>query len=367
MNILYIAGINNNKSAGPNVNIPQNIFYGSKYAKIGIYNCYETTNNEVLNHPYYFSKDKIKNNDIKTLPEPFNHPDLVVFEEVYRTIYTRIAKKLVKYNIPYVITPRGSMTFHAQKRKPWKKIPGNLLFFNKFIRKAEAIHFLTDNEYQESKKFKFKNYFIVGNGVEKKKNLKKFNSKEKSFIVTFIGRIAMYHKGLDFLIEAINLGQNQFRKNNFRFELYGPDDLNSIFKLSQMTEEYKIKDLVSFHEPVHDKKKEEVLLKSDLFIHTSRLEGQPTAVMEAISYGIPVLVTPGTNIDDVVKDNDLGFVSNLDSKDIEKKLMEAYNGRKNFKKMSEKAIAFSNDNLDWNIIMKKTVKNYQKIVNEFKK
>ena len=53
MIILYIAGINDNKSAGPNTNIPKNIFYGSKYETIGIYNIYETTADDAD----YFDRD----------------------------------------------------------------------------------------------------------------------------------------------------------------------------------------------------------------------------------------------------------------------------------------------------------------------
>ncbi|MBD2508806.1 glycosyltransferase [Nostoc muscorum FACHB-395] len=34
----------------------------------------------------------------------------------------------------------------------------------------------------------------------------------------------------------------------------------------------------------------------DLLIHTFRFEGHPIAVLEALSYGIPCLLTPGTNI-----------------------------------------------------------------------
>lgn len=362
MTILYIAGINDNKSAGPNINIPQNVFYGSKYANIGIYNCYTTTNNKILDYKNYFSKEEMKGFDIKTLPKPFDNPDLVIFEEVYRIEYAQIAKKLVKCNIPYIITPRGSMTFHSQQRKRAKKIIGNILFFNEFIRNALAIHFLTENECMESNKFKFKNYFIVGNGVEKKKKLKKFETIHEEFIVTFIGRIAMYHKGLDFLIEAVNLGQYEFRKNKFKFSLYGPDDLNSISKLKDLIKDYDISDLVSINNPVHDKEKENVILNSDLFIHTSRLEGQPTAVMEAISYGLPVFVTPGTNIDKLVEKNNLGFVSELAAEAIKEKLLHAYEQREKFSKMSKNAVVFSENNLDWNIIMKQTIENCKQML-----
>ena len=362
MIVLYIGGINDNRSAGPNINIPQNVFYGSKYAEIGIVNCYETKNNIILKHKNYFSKEKLVNYDVKSLPKPFNNPDIVVFEEVYRTFYVKVAKKLVKYGIPYVITPRGSITFHAQQRKKLKKYFGNLLMFNWFISHARAIHFLTENEYESSKDRPFKNYFVVGNGVEKKDKKKNYNKKSDSFVVTFIGRIEMYHKGLDYLVDSINEGQNEFRKNNFIFNLYGPDDLNSIPKLTQKIMDYNISDLVTINEPVFGKEKEKVLLNSDLFIHTSRLEGQPTAVIEAMSYGIVVFVTPGTNIDKIVEDNHLGFTSEFNVSKIKENLLLAYQKREFFDKISKNELNYIEKELNWDAIMKKTIEEYKKII-----
>ena len=364
MIILYIAGINDNKSAGPNTNIPKNIFYGSKYETIGIYNIYETKTNDILKYKNYFSKETMKNNDITTLPFPFNNPDLVVFEEVYRVKYAKIAKSLKKKGIPYVITPRGSLTYHSQKRKAFKKLIGNILFFNHFVKNAASIHYLTDKEYETSKSFKINDYFVVGNGVEIKKKIKTFENikDKKKYNVTFIGRIAMYHKGLDYLVEAINNNKSEFRKYKFEFNLYGPDDLDSKKILNSKIEQYKISDLIKINDPVFVSEKEKILLDTDLFVHTSRLEGQPTAVIEAMSYGVPVLVTPGTNIDELVRKEKLGFVAEFDIISISKKLLDSYKKRNEFSKISANEIAIIANSFDWNAIMKKTIDEYKKII-----
>lgn len=364
MIILYIAGINDNKSAGPNTNIPKNIFYGAKYANFGIYNIYETKKNEILNYKHYFKKELMKNYDISTLPSPFNKPDIVVFEEVYRVCYAKIAKKLTKSRIPYVITPRGSLTYHSQRRKHLKKMIGNILFFNKFVKNAASIHYLTEKEYETSNSFKINNHFVVGNGVELKSKTKIFNdaSSNNEFNVTFIGRIAMYHKGLDYLIEAVNNRQNEFRNNHFKFNLYGPDDLDSKKILNTKIEHFNISDLVKINEPVFDEEKEKILLKTDLFVHTSRLEGQPTAVIEAMSYGVPVLVTPGTNIDELVKSENLGFVAKFDIDDIAQKLLLAHKEKNDFKQISSNELKIIANNFDWNSVMLKTVNEYKNIL-----
>lgn len=41
MNVLHIANLDNDGSTGPNINVPKNVIYGSKYANVALYNLYE--------------------------------------------------------------------------------------------------------------------------------------------------------------------------------------------------------------------------------------------------------------------------------------------------------------------------------------
>ena len=60
-----------------------------------------------------------------------------------------------------------------------------------------------------------------------------------------------------------------------------------------------------------DKNKKKHLLKiSNLFVLPSYNEGLPVAILEAMSYGIPVISTNVGSIEEVVKDNETGFIVN---------------------------------------------------------
>lgn len=78
--------------------------------------------------------------------------------------------------------------------------------------------------------------------------------------------------------------------------------------LKNLAAKLKIDDFTTFHGPKFGNEKFEILLDGDLFVHTSRMEGFPTAVLEAAGLNIPCLVSRPTNMDDYIETYDAGFV-----------------------------------------------------------
>ncbi len=350
MIVLHVANLTDEKSKGPNINVPKNIIYGSKYADVALYNLQDSKLAMDLPRDKVFSIKNYKS--IDKLPEPFNTPEIVVFQGVYYIQYCKIATKLRKLKIPYVIVPRCSLTKAAIKSHYLKKTIANKLFFNKFISNARAVQFLTKNEYLESKdNFKFKDYFVLGNGFETpKKHYSVKNRKE--FKVVFIGRYNIYHKGLDVLLESVNNNKDWFIENNVLLELYGSDSDNGLTYLSSYVRDNGLKEIIRVNGPVFDRKKEEALLDADIFIHTSRLEGQPTSVIEAISYGVPVIVTPGTNVADIVKENNLGFTTKLEADKIFQSIKKSFSEKNNFSVISKNEANYAKKRFSWEEIAK---------------
>ena len=57
-----------------------------------------------------------------------------------------------------------------------------------------------------------------------------------------------------------------------------------------------------------DEAKDDLVRSAWVFVHASRWEGMPVAVLEALALGVPVLVTPETNLASFVKDAGAGIV-----------------------------------------------------------
>ena len=165
MNILYVSKLTGNLFAGPNYSVPAQIGAQFQYDNVFWYNI-----NNVKRQEWTEKGLDCKNlsdypsGRLADLPSPFNRPDLAVVEELYCYPFCKIITDLQKAKIPYIIVPRSTMTVQAQHKNRLKKLVGNLLWFNKMIKKAAAIQYLTNEEQLESAKWKVKS-FVIPNGI----------------------------------------------------------------------------------------------------------------------------------------------------------------------------------------------------------
>lgn len=247
-----------------------------------------------------FSIEALEHSDLTVLPEPFNCPHLVHFHGYYLWQYARLAAQLRDHSIPYLITPRGAMTRAARSRKRIKKLIGDLVFQNSITSHATAIHCLTLGEASNIGEVACPIY-VVPNGVEVDEHF----AAEPTDIrpsgklhVLFLGRLAFKIKGLDLLVSAAARAKQH--GVCFHLKLVGPDHAGGRAFLERMIRDLNVMDCVEVCEPVVGEEKHQAFAWADVFVHTSRHEGLPMAVLEALAHGVPCLLTPGTNMADVV-------------------------------------------------------------------
>ena len=162
------------------------------------------------------------------------------------------------------------------------------------------------------------------------------------------------HKGLDLLLNSFKI----LSKLNIypKLSIYG--DGKDRKKLLKMLNRLDSKIKINISRPVIGHQKYKKILYSDIFIHSSRWEGMPMAVLEAASLSKPLIISKETNLSNYVKKYKCGYIiKKLNSYSIAKAIQQAIKdkkkGRLNVLGQNSKKMAIVEFN--WNKISKEMV------------
>ena len=350
MVILHIANIVNIKTNGVGIAVPQHIKAQSKIAQVCLVNVRNINIPDVVQYEYQGA-----GNFPNYLPKPFNKPDIVIFHEVNYIEYIWLYKKLIKSGIPYIIVPHGSLTKTALKKKWLKKKIAYMLWFNRFVKKAAAVHCLSENEAKESVIAKKK--FVVPNGMDLHEQ-KPMHLERNGMKLLYIGRLEFEIKGFDLLIDAAALICKEMRQSNMTIDIYGPNILGRRETLQKYIDNMQQGDIVKVHDPIFADEKEKAFLDYDVFIQTSRSEGMPMGILEALSYGMPVIATTGTNLMEEIVKYDCGYAAWQSVETIAEAIKEALKTKKSWQEKGENARHLIEEKYSWEKVAKDSIKMY---------
>ena len=354
MVIIHIANINTSVIGGVQVAVPQLVKAQSQYASVGLVNtCGDSVDGVQM-------LDRANLSDTSRFPAPFNKPDLVVFHEVYRFEYIKIYPVLVAAKIPYVVIPHGCLSKTAQRKKWVKKVAANLLFFNRFVKSAQLVQYLSENEKNMTAFPQYKS-IVLGNGIPLPKQ-KKESFSENGIHFVYIGRLDMHIKGLDLLLKAVKQCETVLREHNALFEICGPDYDDAHAKINKEIDVLNISDLVRVHPAKMGREKEAALLLADCFIQASRTEGLPLGPLEALGYGVPCIVTDGVGLGPVIEEFNAGYRCATRVDGIVLAIERFVREFSDAKRLSQGARSLAETLFDIDRVAGKTVEQYRQIV-----
>ncbi|MHA7966133.1 glycosyltransferase family 4 protein [Paenibacillus sp. CAU 1782] len=367
MNILYISHIDGEKASGLYYSVPSQIVNQGLLNNVFWYNICSAERERMYKKEYYHSLKDYPELKISSLPAPFNNPDLVVFQGMYFIEYLKVSKECRIRKIPYIIIPRSSLTQAAQKSKYIKKKVANLFLFNKFIKEALAIQYLTKDEQSSSKTSWNKRMIVIPNGISTPQVSKVWNEEKQQIKMVFIGRLDIYQKGLDLLIGALGKIKSEMNNINLYLDIYGPDKNGSRNEIEKLVKQNQLDKIVRVYDPVFDIQKEKVLLNSDVFVLTSRFEGHSMGLIEALSYGLPCLVTNGTNMREDIESSNSGWGADGTVFSIEYAIRNLLSERIDGLKIKGQNARNKSLEYDWNVIAQKTEQQYSSLLRSNKK
>lgn len=221
----------------------------------------------------------------------------------------------------------------------------------KGLKNADAVIALTDDELYKYRKLN-KNVNRIYNPLTISTKGKANLSSNK---IAFLGRISINVKGLDYLAEIGGKLPNDWE---ILIGGDGSDEENA--KLDKLILEYNAENKIQKLGNLDDVGIKELFEQSSIFIMTSRVEGFPLVLVEAMSYGLPIIAFEQSGSNAALSNGEYGIlVENGDTKMMLKKLKMLINSlevREEYSKKSlERCKDFSVDKIveEWEKLLQK--------------
>jgi glycosyltransferase EpsD len=272
-------------------------------------------------HCIEFSRDPFNKSNYKAYKKIKN----LVLSEGYELIHTHtpVASFLTRFacrNIPGVKILYTAHGFHFYKGAPIKNWIVYYTLEKLAARWTDGLLTMNEEDYKAAKKLRLRKanavYKVNGVGVdlqkfipqtpEKKKELREeYGFDDDDFVLIYAAELN-YNKHQDLLIKAIDLVRNKIPR--IKLLLAGRGDYSDRYK--QLVKKFNLEENIHFLG--HRDDIANLLHIADLAVSSSRREGLPVNVMEAMATGLPLVVTACRGNRDLVEDGVNGYMVGID-------------------------------------------------------
>jgi len=263
-----------------------------------------------------------------------------------------LAKRL---KIPFIFTP-----LHHPRWNHW--------FFKEYqnlYRKADGLFALTPYEKELYQGFgvETENIFVTGTGavLSNQANPERFKEKYgiSGNLILFIGQGYKY-KGIQDLLNAAKIVFNHAKNVDFVF--IGPHTSYSS-RLFKRERDIRIKHIGK----VDLQTKTDALAACDIFCLPSRQESFGAVFLEAWCFGKPVIGADIPQLNCVIENGINGYLVAPNPKKIAQRIMDLLNDSGMRARLGLTGKKMVEENFTWDILYRKTITDYQKIIENYKK
>lgn len=262
--------------------------------------------------------------------------------------------------LPYKIKSFNIKLIDILRKTVIKKIDKHA---SKRIAVSKATSVLIQKEYHlDQHKFE-----VIYNGVEFKKNeinfdfsrlREKLELAETDIVLICIANL-FKEKGIDYLLKALPA----ILENNKDVKLLIAGDGPLRDNLKNSSNELNISGSVKFLGKIDNV--EELLAISKIFVLPSLGEGLPFVILEAMAAGLPCVATNVGGIPEMITNSKEGYiVEPCDSKSLASAINKILANNETAKKMSNNARARIEEKFNLNIMIKKTLSLYNKVLKD---
>ncbi|WP_215241564.1 glycosyltransferase [Dyadobacter helix] len=301
------------------------------------------------------------------LKEHINEYDVIHMHGIWH--FGSLAPFLIPNKAVKVITIHGLLDKWAIAHSKWKKKLVTVLYQKRLLGKADLIQINNTDEEQDVIRYlgyRPKNMAIIPNGMKLSEytNLPEkglFRSKNgiaaSKQIILFMGRLNI-KKGLDLLLPAFM--QVHAQLPDALLILAGPDDGYQA-ETEEFINRHNLGDRVRLVGMLTDTLKKEALSDADLFVLPSYSEGFSIAVLEAMTAGVPALVSDRVGFGDYIKKYQAAYLTPLTGEGVAEGLLKILQDEAYRSSISKKAFEMVKQNFDIRVVANQLLEEYKKV------
>jgi glycosyltransferase involved in cell wall biosynthesis len=217
-----------------------------------------------------------------------------------------VAQYLKKRNIPYIHTPHDSYSKESMRENRLLKSIYIKAFDKSVMDGARTVHAITLEGAKSISQYTTNtNIKLITNFVPETPQVEKMEIKKQ---LCFIGRMDIYQKGIDLMLESFS----EFIKYapGTSFVLVGLYLDHEITALNALLEKFHLNSSqVKVMGKVSAVEKYQILSESYAYFQLSRFEGFGLSIVEALSMAKPVIISDNVPIHEVIHKYEAGYIA----------------------------------------------------------
>lgn len=255
--------------------------------------------------------------------------DIVHIHAVFNHACIAAARACRKHGVPYVVRPLGTLDPWSMSQKRLMKSAFWTLTGQRMLRGASAVHYTTRAEREAAEEsLKISRGSVVPLGIDLDIAESTVNAGPVSIAPPadpYVLVLSRLHpkKGLDVLLDAFLAITEEERFERWRLVLAGdgPDDYVRLLK--RKAEVGRAASIVSFPGWLEGETKKRFLQGASVLALPSHRENFGLCVLEALTCGVPVVISEFVNLAETIEAAGAGWVGTLDRESLVRILSEA--------------------------------------------
>jgi glycosyltransferase involved in cell wall biosynthesis len=293
---------------------------------------------------------------LKTCIQRIPPQSIVILNGIFHASIYAMSRLCRQWQVPYIIAPHDVYSPPMFARNPHLKWTYWWLLEKQMLQQAAAVQVLETRQADWLNRLGISTpIVIVSNGTIDSESIaqRQENLVPKLF---FFGRMDRYHKGLDLLLEALQIVSS---KTSVELTIQGADEGDRSV-LERQAQRLQLK--VTFLDPDYHQSPIAIISQYDIFCLPSRFEGFGLSALEAMVAGRVLLVSDVAGIAPYVEASGCGVAVEPTVEAIAQGLLTLLQRRDEWQTMGRQGRKYALEKLDWHCIAAIAFAQYAAIV-----